>query len=332
MIYGLVAVLALILIACLGSIFTGLDVVLVAVLYLGLATFIFGFVYRVLRWARVPVPFHIPTTCGQQKSLPWIKHDRLDSPTSTFWVIVRVALEVLVFRSLWKNERVELKHGSKLVYGPKRYLWLGGLLFHWSLAIILFRHLRFFTQPVLPGIAAVQGLDGLFQIGTPSLYFTDVLVLIVLTYLFVRRAFSAQLRLISLPSDYFALFLLIAIALSGILMRHFFKTDLEMVKELTMGLVSFRPVLLPTVGAFFHIHLFLASVLLAYFPFSKLMHAGGVVLSPTRNLVNDSRMRRHVNPWDQPVKVHTYEEYEDEFREAMVAAGVPVEKTVTHGS
>jgi hypothetical protein len=40
----------------------------------------------------------------------------------------------------------------------------------------------------------------------------------------------------------------------------------------------------------------------------------------------DTRARRHVNPWNYPVPVHTYEEYEDEFREKMVEAGLPVEK------
>jgi hypothetical protein len=40
----------------------------------------------------------------------------------------------------------------------------------------------------------------------------------------------------------------------------------------------------------------------------------------------DTRARRHVNPWNYPVPVHTYDEYEDEFREKMVEAGLPVEK------
>ena len=56
------------------------------------------------------------------------------------------------------------------------------------------------------------------------------------------------------------------------------------------------------------------------------MHVAGVFLSPTRNLKNNSRMERHVNPWNYPVKIHTYEEYENEFRENMKEAGVPVEK------
>ena len=62
-----------------------------------------------------------------------------------------------------------------------------------------------------------------------------------------------------------------------------------------------------------------------YFPFSKLVHLGGVFLSPTRNLANNNRMVRHINPWNAPVKVHTYEEYEDEFRDKMIEAGIPVE-------
>jgi hypothetical protein len=35
---------------------------------------------------------------------------------------------------------------------------------------------------------------------------------------------------------------------------------------------------------------------------------------------------RHVNPWNYPVHVHTYEEYEDDFREKMIEAGLPVDK------
>ena len=93
-----------------------------------------------------------------------------------------------------------------------------------------------------------------------------------------------------------------------------------------MGLASFHPTVPEGIGVMFFIHFFLVCTLFAYFPFSKLMHLGGVFLSPTRNMPNDSRMVRHVNPWNYPVKVHTYEEYEDHFREKMIEAGLPVEK------
>jgi hypothetical protein len=35
---------------------------------------------------------------------------------------------------------------------------------------------------------------------------------------------------------------------------------------------------------------------------------------------------RHINPWNPEVKYHTYEAYEDEFREKMIGVGLPVEK------
>ena len=67
-------------------------------------------------------------------------------------------------------------------------------------------------------------------------------------------------------------------------------------------------------------------VLLAYFPFSKLMHLGGVFLSPTRNMANNTRMHRHINPWNPDIRPHSYASYEDEFREDMIEQGIPVEK------
>jgi hypothetical protein len=138
--------------------------------------------------------------------------------------------------------------------------------------------------------------------------------------------FIRPLRYISLASDYFPLFLIFGIALTGILMRYFIKVDITAAKELTMGLVTLRPTIPEGVGTVFYVHLFFVSVLLAYFPFSKLMHLGGIFLSPTRNLTTDTRAKRHVNPWNYPVPVHTYQEYEDEFREKMIEVGLPVDK------
>ena len=109
-------------------------------------------------------------------------------------------------------------------------------------------------------------------------------------------------------------------------MRYFTKVDITGIKELTMGLVTFQPSIPAGISPLFYVHLFFVSVLLAYFPFSKLMHMGGVFLSPTRNMTTNTREVRHVNPWNYPVKVHTYEAYEDEFREKMVEAGLPVDK------
>ncbi len=71
--------------------------------------------------------------------------------------------------------------------------------------------------------------------------------------------------------------------------------------------------------------------LLAMLPFTKMVHAAGLWLSPTRNQANDSRRRRHVNPWDAPVDVHGYAAWREEFRDKLVAAGLPIDETPPRG-
>jgi nitrate reductase gamma subunit len=51
------------------------------------------------------------------------------------------------------------------------------------------------------------------------------------------------------------------------------------------------------VDFWFLLHFTLVLVLLVYFPFSKLMHAGGIFFSPTRNQMDTPRSRRHVAPF-----------------------------------
>jgi nitrate reductase gamma subunit len=298
----------------------------VVIPYIAFLVFIGGIVYRVLKWARVPVPFRIPTTAGQEMSFPWIKQNKIDNPSTSLGVIVRMALEVLLFRSLFRNTRAELRDGPKLSYGSTKWLWAAGLAFHWTFLIILVRHFRLFLYRVPLPIEIVEALDGFFQVGAPVLYITDLIFLGAVTFLFLRRLVIPQVRYISLAADYFPLFLIGAIGASGVLMRYFYKTDVVAIKELTMGLITFSPVVPQTIGTIFYIHLFLVSALFVYFPMSKLMHMAGVFLSPTRNLANTNRAVMHVNPWNYPVKVHTYHEYEDDFREKMKAAGLPVEK------
>jgi nitrate reductase gamma subunit len=323
---SVLAILLLTLLA-LGIALSGPLVYLLTVIvpYAVFAIFIGGFVYRIVQWARIPVPFRITSTCGQQSSLPWIKSAPLESPSTVWGVIGRMALEILLFRSLFRNTDLAIT-GQRPVYGSAKWLWFFGLLFHWSLLIIVLRHLRFFIEPITPWVNGLAAIDGFFEIGVPTLYLTDAAVLAGLTFLFLRRVVVPQLRYISLVTDYFALLLLAGIVTTGLLMRHFFPADLLQIKNLALGWVTFSPVSPAGAGTLFSIHLCFVFTLLAWFPFSKLMHSGGIFLSPTRNLANNNRMSRHLNPWNAPVKVHTYAEYEEEFREKMKLAGLPVEK------
>jgi len=297
--------------------------------YAAVLVFVTGFIYRVLKWASAPVPFHIPTVSGQQKSLSWIKADSINSPFTTGGVVKRLALEVLLFRSLLKNEKIEMEAPHRLFFRTSTFLWLGAMTFHWSLLVIGVRHLRFFLEPLPACIVVLIRVDSIFQ-GffrvLPVPYISDFLIFIALAYLSFRRLAYPQIRYISLPSDYFVLLLLGGIAISGVLMRVFYKQDLVQVKEWVMAMLRFQPALPKRVTLLFYVHLFFVTFLVAYFPFSKLMHVPGIFLSPTKNLMNTSRSERHANPWNYPVKVHSYEEYEDHFREAMKEVGLPVER------
>jgi nitrate reductase gamma subunit len=325
---SLLAVLALVFIAYLGVAQAGLERLFgVWLPVIALITFLAGIAYRVLNWARSAVPFRIPTTCGQEKSLPWIKTNKIDNPTTTGAVVLRMVFEILLFRSLFRNTRlIYTSDGPKIRYGSDKWLWLGAIAFHYAFLAVILWHFRFFMEPVPFFVPLIEAFDGFLEVGLPGLMISGVVLFLAGGYLFFRRVYYPQIRYISLLSDYFPLFLIMGIAATGILMRYFIKVDVVKVKELTMSLIAFQPVVPEGIGSLFYIHTFLVCVLLAYFPYSKLMHMGGVFLSPTRNLANNSRMVRHVNPWNYPVKTHSYDEYEDEFREQMIEAGVPVER------
>ena len=325
--FSIIVIAILILIPFAGSSAVGLWPVFgIVAPYFAIVLFFVGFILKIFRWAKAPVPFRIPTTSGQQKSLPWIKNASLESPFSFWGTIGRMALEILFFRSLFRNTSAKIEQGGKVVYSSTKYLWLAGIAFHYSFLIILLRHFKYFVDPTPKFVTTLQFMDNFFQIGLPIVYITDIVLIAAVSYLFLRRLFDARIKYISLPADYFPLLLILAIGTTGILMRYFTKVDLIAIKELGVGLLSFNPTIPDGISPLFFTHLFLVSALIAYFPFSKLMHMAGVFLSPTRNLANNNRAKLHVNPWNYPVHVHTYEEYEDECRDLMINAGLPVDK------
>jgi nitrate reductase gamma subunit len=97
-------------------------------------------------------------------------------------------------------------------------------------------------------------------------------------------------------SDFLILVLLIAIAITGIITKYYVRTDIIGVKSFIMGLVKFRPEAMPG-DVVFITHFTLVMLLLIYFPFSKLIHAGGIFFSPTRNQIDNPREVRHETAW-----------------------------------
>ena len=197
-------------------------------------------------------------------------------------------VEVCLFRSLFRNTGFgETSAGPDgfqgLIFPERKALWLGAMALHWSLLVIVVRHLRLFVDPIPRVVVSLAALDGFFDVGSPTWYATDVVVVVALGYLLVRRLRDPLLRYLTLPADYLAL------ACTDGRGRQRHRAALRgagrrlAVRAYALGLAAFAPAPLPATGAWLAAHLLSVSFLLAILPFTKMVHAAGVWLSPTRN-------------------------------------------------
>ena len=293
-----------------------------------------GLTFRLLRWARTPVPFAIPLVGGQIGGA--YPGSSLNAPTSQAAVAGRLLLEALCFRSLLRNTYTdEIRHNPpafpRLPVASSTWLWLFGLLMHASLLMVLLRHMRLWVDPVPAWITRLTLLDSPLGVGVPTLYLSGAVLLVALAVLTARRL-PPRMRLLTLPADYFALFLLLGLTISGLCMRHALRIDLTRAKMHLLGLVRFTPGTTEGLDPIFLTHLTLACALLIVFPFSKLAHMVAVFFSPTRNLRCDTRAFRHINPWRQPssnAAFRSYTQYEAAFAPRMREAGLPLEEEQT---
>jgi nitrate reductase gamma subunit len=235
---------------------TTVSVLFALLFYAAFLVLVLGTAYRIWGYVRVPAPLKIPTT---------------PAPTTRSGVALRLAREVVLFESLFR---------------ASLWLWLCGFAFHAGLALVLARHLRYFTEPVWSWVALLQ----------PFGVYGGFLMAAGLAGLWVRRAFVARVRFISTPSDHLMLALLLAIALSGLALKFVARTDIVAVKEFFLGLMYFDWQPLPA-DPVLYVHLTLVALLMLVFPVSKLLHAPGVFFSPSRNQVDDPREHRHVAGW-----------------------------------
>jgi nitrate reductase gamma subunit len=250
---SLIAVIVLFLIAYVGAQQgAGLQLVFgIIVPYLAFILFVVGFARRVMGWARSAVPFRITTTCGQQSSLPWFKQAKIDNPSTTLSVIIRMFLEIVCFRSLFRNTRMRLNGGTRLTYQMELFLWVGALAFHYAFFTVVVRHLRFFLEPVPIFVTLLEQVDGFMrmevmydaiQAGLPGVSTCPESGAAGGGALPASAAGVHSPGALHLPGRRFLpLFLIIGIAFTGIMMRYFTKVDVVAIKELTMGTGDLQP-------------------------------------------------------------------------------------------
>ncbi len=218
------------------------------ILFAAFAVFLLGLIVRLVQYWRLPVPFNIPI---------------MPAPKSRLGVLGRLLNETFLFKSLFR---------------ASKWTWVFGWTMHLALVLLLGKHL-FYIYSVPPVWVA-----WLMSVG----HWLFALFLFGLFGLLLRRIVVQRVRLISAPSDYLMLVLLIAIAISGYSMHSGAAVNLVEVKYFVAGLLSFEWRQLPTDWRLV-IHLLLVSVLLFVFPFSKLLHAPGLFFAPTLNQVDDAR-------------------------------------------
>ena len=294
----------------------------VAVLAVAPLALLATFIWKVARWMRTPVAFRIPLTVGQQKGLASIAHSRTGSPHTATEVMLRVLLDGVLFRPLFRATPTALRG---LAHGMGRFLWLLAVAFHGSLLIVVLRHLRLFLEPVPAFVAGLERFDVATEMFLPKVHLTSLVLPLALAFLLGRRLLLVRVRYISLAADYLPLLLLLAIATTGLVMRHVVRTDVTALKNLTLGLAHGTLVLPTQPDTWLSVHIFLVGILLVYFPLSKLMHMPGVLLSPTLTMANNNRERRHINVRNPQVATMHYADYEAAFRDRMIEAGLPVE-------
>ena len=241
-----------------------------------------GVVFKVGRWALTPVPLKIATT---------------PAPTTLGGVTARMTSEVLLFRSLFRADRV---------------LWGGAILFHLLFLYLLVGHV---IDLAFNSLWSVVGLFWYNLLGYVGIAFIGVIL-----FLALRRVAVDYIRYISKAADYFVLALLFAIGFLGLYMHYDTSVSVSSVSAFIWGLATFQSPPPPS-DPIFTYHLLSVEVLMIYLPLSKLMHGAGIFLSPTRNQRDDARERRKVNPWNKvsTPRFQSWDEYYQRYKNDLDA-------------
>ncbi len=218
--------------------------------YIALVVFVGGIAYQLYRW--------------QQKSPVTAHLSLFPRPQSRLGRLVDALVDMFTLKGLLKVNKP---------------LWVGGFTMHLGLLLVLVGHIRAFTD--------FYFLWGLLQWGEEQQHLfsavagtiAGTLFALPLFYLLARR-WSGAVKWLSTPEDFLVLFLLLGIAVTGFHMRLLQEVDVRELHRFFGGLASFRWQPAPvSTGAAFIYHFALVQFLMVYFPFSKLSHTIGAVLS-----------------------------------------------------
>lgn len=215
--------------------------------YLTFLACILGVVWRVARWCQAPAA---PVSLFPVPPSPAARCRRL-------------AAEVCLLRG---------------AHASDPWLWIGAWPLHVALALLAVGHIRAFVD--FPRLWQALGLtpadvDTLASISGGAVGLVAVAACL---YLLARRALVKRVREITRAEDVLTLLVLLAVILSGDLMRFGPRVDLPTVRAYFVALASLHPVPMPDVPGF-ATHFLLVQLLALWAPWSKLMHMPGLFLA-----------------------------------------------------
>jgi nitrate reductase gamma subunit len=216
--------------------------------YIAAAVFLVGICWRLITWLKVPVPFPLSLSHAVKTNSAQI---------------LAIGREIFSFDSLRRGDKG---------------LWLWAWLLHISLFFIIIGHIAgiyYLTkQFTLIGFSSEASSRLSALLGT----IFGVIFFVSLVVFFGRRLTIAEVKRLSDPADYFILFLLLGIVITGMYMRLVSGSDLPAVRAYLAGLFTLNPIPVPKDWIFIS-HFTLVNILLIYFPFSKLIHMVGFFVS-----------------------------------------------------
>jgi len=248
------------------NVYTLINAAVYLLLYVSTVVFIVGVWYQISDIVKSPNPLVIPQTpqsdalCG---------------------VIRGMAGDLFVFKSLSKGNF---------------YLWMAGLTFHITFAVLMGFHLFglvtylaseniHISSEIMETLSIIASLIGV-------LFITSLIALMII------RSNDEKSSYYSGFFDYFVVMLIFMIGVTGVFMKiSAFSPNLPAVKNFMINVFSIHPKAVP-LNPFFIAHISLVSIMLMVFPFTKLIHAVGFFFSPTKNMPNNPRTVRHINVWD----------------------------------
>jgi nitrate reductase gamma subunit len=218
--------------------------------YVAVIVFIGGLAYQFYRWRqKSPVPAHLSL---------------FPRPESRLGRLIDALVDMFTLKGLWRVNKP---------------LWVGGFVMHIGLLLLLLGHIRVVTDFYFLWELIGWGEEELHTFSSVAGLSAGTLFMIPLFYLLGRR-WGGAVKFLSTPEDFFVLFLLIGIAVTGNHMRLVLDVNQHAMREFMQGLFLFRWKPVPeTAGISFVWHFALVQILMIYFPFGKLLHTIGSVFN-----------------------------------------------------